>query len=107
MSTAATIIVLILGFIVFYYVALYAASYRMRRAATVFLTALAQGHYVSAHALLSSAFQRLVSEQAFEDFLADRGISSMTRLARSHRDFSIGSASGSVKAMLVREDGWY
>lgn len=105
MSTAATVVVSILGFIVFFYVNLYAGSYRMRRAATSFLNALAQKRHSDAYVLLASAFQELVPEEDFEPFLAERGITSIKRFTRSHGDFSIGVDNGTVKPLLIREDG--
>ena len=103
----ATVVVSILGFIAFFYVNLYAGSYRMRRAASAFLSALAQGRHADAHALLTVRFQDAVPKERFEGFLAERGITSIKRFARSHGDFSIGVDTGSVKPLLVREDGVY
>ena len=96
MSTTATVVVSILGFIAFFYVNLYAGSYRMRRSATAFLNALVQGRHADAQALLTSKFQGAVPKQGFERFLAERGITSITRFTRSHGDFSIGVDRGSV-----------
>lgn len=107
MSTAATVVVSILGFIAFFYVNLYAGSYRMRRAASAFLNALAQCRHSDAHALLATAFQESVPKEHFEYFLAERGISSIKRFTRSHGDFSIGVDRGTVKPLLIREDGVY
>lgn len=107
MSTAATVVVSILGFIAFFYVNLYAGSYRMRRAASAFINALAQGRHSDAHALLAADFQEAVPKEHFEYFLADRGISSIKRFTRSHGDFSIGVDRGTVKPLLIREDGIY
>lgn len=107
MSTTAPVVVSVLGFIAFFYVNLYAGSYRMRRAATAFLNALVQARHSDAHALLTSKSQRLVPKEEFERFLAERGISSITRFTRSHGDFSIGLDSGTVKPLLIREDGMH
>lgn len=107
MSTTATVVVSILGFIAFFYVNLYAGSYRMRRAASAFLSALVQGRHMDAHALLTSRFQEAVPKESFEGFLAERGIMSIARFARSLGDFSIGVDRGSMKPMLVREDGMH
>jgi hypothetical protein len=106
-STTATVVVSILGFIAFFYVNLYAGSYRMRRAASAFLSALVHGRYIDAHALLTSRFQGTVSKESFERFLAERGITAIARFVRSLGDFSIGVDRGSVKPILVREDGMH
>lgn len=105
MSTAATVVVSILGFIAFFYVNLYAGSYRMRRAAASFLNALTENRHSDAYALMASAFQELVPEEDFEGFLSERGITPIKRFARSHGDFSIGVDNGTVKPLLIREDG--
>lgn len=104
MSTIATVVVSILGFIAFFYVNLYAGSYRMRRAASAFMSALVQSRHVDAYALLSSSFRRAVAKESFEHFLVERGITSIARFARSRGDFSIGVDRGSVKPVLVRKD---
>jgi hypothetical protein len=104
-STTATVVVSILGFIAFFYVNLYAGSYRMRRAASAFLSALAQRRHTDAHALLTSAFQESVPDEDFERFLAERGIAAIKMFTRSHGDFSIGVDTGTVKPLLIREDG--
>jgi hypothetical protein len=80
-STTATVVVSILGFIAFFYINLYAGSYRMRRAATAFLNALVQARHSDAHALLTSKSQRLVPKEEFERFLSERA---SRRLRGSH-----------------------
>lgn len=105
MSTPATVVVSILGFIALFYINLYAGSYRMRRAASAFLDALVQERYADAHALLTSKFQEMVPRQDFEGFLAARGVRSIARFVRSLGDFSIGADRGTVKPVLLREDG--
>jgi hypothetical protein len=104
-STTATVVISILGFIAFFYVILYAGSYRMRRAATAFLMALVHGRHGDAHTLLTSNFQEAMPQEGFEKFLAELGITSIVRFTRSLGDFSIGTDSGSVTARLIREDG--
>lgn len=105
MSTPATVVVSILGFIALFYINLYAGSYRMRRAASAFLGALVQEHYADAHALLTSKFQEMVPREDFEGFLAARGVRSIARFVRSLGDFSIGTDRGTVKPLLLRNDG--
>ncbi len=77
----------------------------MRRAATLFLTALQEGRQADAYELLTSRFQEIVPKESFEPFLAQCGITPVAKVLRFTGDFSIGVDRGTVKPFLVREDG--
>jgi uncharacterized membrane protein YcfT len=107
MNTAETVVVSILGFIAFFYVNLYAGSYRMRKAATSFLEALKQRRYSDAYALLSSEFKRSVPVDSFERFLNERGVFSIKEIKRHLGDFAIGTNQGTMEPWIIREDNIY
>ena len=107
MDTAGTVVLSIAGFIAFFYVNLYAGSFRMRRAATAFMARLQQRRFSEAYALMSSAFRVAVPEDQFELFLAQRGVYKIKEFKRYLGDFSIGSNRGTMAPWLIREDGVY
>jgi hypothetical protein len=107
MNTAETVVASIAGLIAFFYLNLYAGSYRMRKAATAFLAALKEGRHVDAHTLLSSQFKEMISVEAFEPFLSERGVFAIKQVKRYLGDFSIGTNQGTVEPWIIREDNIY
>lgn len=105
MSTPETVVASIIGFIAAFFLLLYAGSYRMRKAAKAFQSALLARKYSDAYQLLGSDLKGSIQEHEFETFLAERGIFRIKEFRGS--DFWIGKKQGGYKPYLIREDGIY
>lgn len=103
METLITIFFICAGF----YVLLRASSYRMRAAATKFITAIIDRRFVEAYEIMHPDFQSKIPKEHFEIFLAERGVFNIKEIKRHLGDYSIGTQTGHVTPIFFREDNIY